>query len=122
MGSVCENAWARYNDSALYTAYTSLTYTSLTYTNGANAAFTGEGCSAFFECSGAYPAAAVFGAELKTAFGLLGFNVCGWHNLSMGGYDVRLDACSGCVDWVDGVELEPVSPCSPEPWCDHSKC
>jgi len=63
----------------------------------------------------------VLGADWKTAFGLLGFNVCGWHNLSMGGYDVRLDACSGCMDWVNGVDLELVSPSTRKPWCDHSK-
>lgn len=62
------------------------------------------------------------GADIKEAFGLIGCSVCGWHDLSVAGCDVRLDACNDCVDWINGVDLEPVTPSDPEPWCNDSKC
>lgn len=127
MGSMCQTASARYVDNFIYT-----NSTSLTYTNAANEAFTGDGCSAFFQCGpagsssqpyavGPYPSGGMSGADIKTAFGLIGCSVCGWHDLAQSGCQVKLDACSGCVDWVNGVDLDPTDP-DPEPWCEHSKC
>ena len=127
MGSMCQTASARYVDNFVYT-----NYTSLTYTNAANEAFTGDGCSAFFQCgpagsssqpfaAGPYPSGGMSGADIKTAFGLIGCSVCGWHDLAQTGCQVKLDACSGCVDWVNGVDLDPTTT-DPEPWCGRSKC
>lgn len=127
MGSMCQTAFARYVDDFIYT-----NYTSLTYTNAANEAFTGDGCSTFFQCgaagsssqpyaAGPYPSGGMSGADMKTAFGLIGCSVCGWHNLAQTGCQVKLDACSGCVDWVNGVDLDPTTT-DPEPWCNESKC
>lgn len=127
MGSMCQTAFARYVDNFIYT-----NYTSLSYTNAANEAFTGDGCSAFFQCgaagsssqpyaAGPYPSGGMSGADMKTAFGLIGCSVCGWHNLAQTGCQVKLDACNGCVDWVNGVDLDPTTT-DPEPWCNESKC
>lgn len=127
MGSMCQTAYARYVDNFIYT-----NYTSLTYTNAANEAFTGDGCSAFFQCgaagsssqpyaAGPYPSGGMSGADMKTAFGLIGCSVCGWHDLAQTGCQVKLDACSGCVDWVNGVNQDPTT-VDPEPWCNESKC
>ena len=127
MGSMCQTAFARYVDKFIYT-----NYTSLSYTNAVNEAFTGDGCSAFFQCgaagsssqpyaAGPYPSGGMSGADMKTAFGLIGCSVCGWHNLAQTGCQVKLDACNGCVDWVNGVDLDPTTT-DPEPWCNESKC
>ena len=70
---------------------------------------------------GPYPSGGISGADIKTAFGLIGCSVCGWHELAQSGCQVKLDACSGCVDWVNGVDLDPKDP-DPEPWCNDSKC
>lgn len=86
MGSMCQSAWARWNDTQIYNAYSSLTYI-----NGVNEAFTDDGCSAMFDC-GNNPYPAISGADLKTAFGLIGCSVCGNHQLLSTGCAVRLDA------------------------------
>ena len=86
MGSMCHTAMERWNDTEIYNAYSSLTYI-----NGANEAFTDDGCSAIFDCgSNSYPA--ISGADLKTAFGLIGCSVCGSHLLLQAGCEVKLDA------------------------------
>ena len=112
MGSMCQSAVQRYSDNYMYT-----NYTSLGYINQANADFTGDGCAAFFQCGGGsdpelvgpYPSGGVSGADIKQAFSILGktCSVCGTHTLQDTTCQVKLDACDGCVDWIDGVDQDP---------------